>query len=378
MEGAKRMDNFSEYYFSKKLKEIQALGESGKSIINLGIGNPDLMPPPEASRHFNESIGNRTAHGYQPYNGIKPLRDAIASFSRKYYQVELDSEDEILPLMGSKEGITHISLAFLNPGDEVLIPELGYPTYTSVTKMVGANPVVYPFKSGAEPDWDFLESLDYTKVKLMWVNYPHMPTGASGSSEFFQRLINLARDKGHLLVNDNPYSFILNDEPRSVFSLEGSKDVCLELNSLSKSFNMAGWRVGWVSGNKDHLKHILAIKSNMDSGMFYPIQKAAAEVLSLGNSWFDDLNSVYRSRKNVARQLLSVLGCGDDESQSGMFVWSKLKEGDSEKFVDHVLKTHHIFLTPGHIFGEKGRDHIRISLCNPVEVFEKAIARIAP
>ncbi|PWH84342.1 aminotransferase [Algibacter marinivivus] len=379
IEVAKRLQTVEEYYFSKKLREVNLLIASGKPIINLGIGSPDLQPPKKVLSAISASFENPIAHKYQSYQGLPELRDAISRFYKEHFSVNLSSGTEILPLMGSKEGIMHISMTYLNEGDEVLIPNPGYPTYQSVTKLVGAKGVLYELDAANNwmPNFDALEKTDLSKVKLMWVNYPHMPTGAKPSKTVFEELVAFGKRNNILIVNDNPYSFILNDNPTSILSVEGAKDVCLELNSLSKTFNMAGWRVGMVMGASEHINNILKVKSNMDSGMFYGIQKGAIEALKCSNMWFATLNSVYEERRNLVWQLADALNCTYDKEASGLFVWAKLPAYlKSEEFIDLVLKENHIFITPGTIFGTKGEGYIRFSLCASTEVLEEAIARV--
>ena len=363
---ARRLHTVEEYYFSRKLKEVRALLSEGKPIINLGIGSPDLPPPPQVIEALNTSLSDATAHKYQSYQGLPELRMAISDFYKKNYGVELNSESEILPLMGSKEGIMHISMAYLNEGDAVLIPNPGYPTYSSVTKLLGATPIFYDLKyeSQWQPNLDELSKMDLSKVKLMWVNYPHMPTGTKASKSHLSALIQFAKAHNILLINDNPYSFILNDNPTNIFNFEGAKDVCLELNSLSKTFNMAGWRVGMLLGAAHHIENVIKVKSNMDSGMFYGVQKGAIEALKSSKQWFKELNAIYEKRRKLVWQLATQLGCDFDKKTSGMFVWAKLPQGiDSEQFIDELLYKKNIFIAPGTIFGSNGNGYVRFSLC---------------
>jgi aspartate/methionine/tyrosine aminotransferase len=376
---ANRLHCVEEYYFSKKLREVALLKASGKPIINLGIGSPDLQPPQKVITALTESMVDANAHKYQSYQGLPELREAIVSFYKEHYQVNLSPSTEVLPLMGSKEGIMHISMAFLNPGDEVLIPNPGYPTYQSVTKLLEAKPVFYDLKETNNwlPDLEALEKQDLSKVKLMWISYPHMPTGATASHAFFNKLVAFAKHHKILIVNDNPYSFVLNDSPRSILSAHGAKDVCLELNSLSKTFNMAGWRVGMVLGNNEHINAILKVKSNMDSGMFYGIQKGAIEALKCSKLWYLSLNSVYEQRRELIWKLADALNCRYDKNATGLFVWAKLPPYlKSEEFIETVLKNNHIFIAPGTIFGSNGEGYIRFSLCASTEDLEEAISRI--
>ena len=379
IESAKRLQQTSEYYFSRKLKEVRALAAAGKPIINMGVGSPDLPPPPQVIDALTRSLIDDPAHQYQSYKGLPQLTQAMSDFYNNKYEVQLDPETEILPLMGSKEGIMHISMAFLNQGDQVLIPNPGYPTYSSVTNLLEAEPVYYNLDASHNwmPNYDELESLDLSKVKLMWVNYPHMPTGAKATTEDFEQLIAFATKNNILLVNDNPYSFILNENPQSILSISGAKEVALELNSLSKSFNMSGWRVGMLLGAEDYVNAVLTVKSNMDSGMFYGIQKGAAAVLTEGTSWFNELNLVYKSRRELMWQLADVLGCTYDREAAGMFIWAKLPEGslDAEAFIDDILIDKSIFITPGTIFGSQGAGYIRFSLCVSEDKIREAISR---
>ncbi|NCO64466.1 MAG: aminotransferase class I/II-fold pyridoxal phosphate-dependent enzyme [Flavobacteriales bacterium] len=379
IEVANRLHTVEEYYFSKKLREVNMLIANGKPIINLGIGSPDMQPPQKVIDALVSSLQNPNAHKYQSYQGLPELRDAMASFYKEHFKVSLSGQNEVLPLMGSKEGIMHISMAYLNEGDEVLIPNPGYPTYESVTKLIGAKPVFYELDAANHwlPDLKALSQQDLSKVKIMWVNYPHMPTGAQPSKFLFEELVAFGKKHNILIVNDNPYSFVLNDSPKSILSVPGAKEVCLELNSLSKTFNMAGWRVGMVVGNSEHISNILKVKSNMDSGMFYGIQKGAIEALKCSNMWFSALNSVYKQRRNLVWQLANALNCTYDREATGLFVWAKLPAHlKSEEFIDKVLKNNHIFLTPGTIFGSKGEGYIRFSLCASTEVLEEAITRL--
>ncbi|MBS7231818.1 aminotransferase class I/II-fold pyridoxal phosphate-dependent enzyme [Flavobacterium psychroterrae] len=376
---AKRLDTVEEYYFSSKLREVRQLQSEGKSIINMGIGSPDLSPSKAVIEAVAAAIQDENGHGYQSYQGLPELRKGMADFYQNQFGVALNPNNEILPLMGSKEGIMHISLAFLNEGDHVLIPNPGYPTYTSVTNLVGAVPVYYDLKEANawEPDFESLEKLDLKKVKIMWLGYPHMPTGARGSLALFEKLVAFAKKHSILLVNDNPYSFVLNDNPMSLLQVEGAKDVALELNSLSKTFNMAGWRVGMVLGNPEIIDAVLKVKSNMDSGMFYGIQKGAIAALNCDKSWFEDQNKIYRRRRELTEKLAEKLGCKVYKEGVGLFVWAKLPEGieSSEKFIDEILYEKHIFITPGTIFGSNGEGYIRFSLCVKEEKVQEAIDR---
>jgi len=380
IQTAKRIARVDEYYFSRKLAEVRALDTQGRKVINLGIGSPDLAPTSNVIDALIDSARLPDTHGYQSYKGIPALRQAIAAFYRDTYGVSLNPEREILPLMGSKEGIMHIAMAFVDEGDEVLVPDPGYPTYSSVTNLVGGKIRSYALdeQQNWAPDLDALRQQDLSRVKLMWVNFPHMPTGRVARAEELQELVSLARQHHFLIVNDNPYSLILNDSPLSLLSIPGAEEVALELNSLSKSHNMAGWRIGWAAGKPEFLDAILRVKSNMDSGMFLGLQQAATEALRHSRDWFNQLNDVYRGRKVVAHQILDELNCQYALDQSGLFVWARVNEriAEVEKWVDEILYGAHVFITPGFIFGSKGARHIRISLCSPVEQMKIALERI--
>jgi LL-diaminopimelate aminotransferase len=376
---AERLDTVQEYYFSKKLREVRGLVAAGKPIINMGIGSPDLQPPAQVLEAIQGSLNDVSAHKYQSYQGLPELRRAISVFYKNKFSVDTNSENEILPLMGSKEGIMHISMAFLNEGDKVLIPNPGYPTYTSVTKLVGAEPLFYNLSDATnwQPDFKKLEAQDLTDVKIMWVNYPHMPTGTNATLETFQKLVAFGKKHNILIINDNPYSFILNDKPISILQVEGAKDIALELNSLSKTFNMAGWRVGMVLGNANYINEILKVKSNMDSGMFYGIQKGAIEALQLSDDWFLSQNKIYEERRSLIWQLADKLETTYSKNATGLFVWAKISEGKkSEEITDSVLYDNDIFITPGTIFGSQGEGYIRFSLCVESEVIKEAISRL--
>ena len=377
---ADRLNTVEEYYFSKKLREVRELMLQGKPIINMAIGSPDLAPPTSVINAITSAVNVDGAHKYQSYQGLPELREAIVNFYEEQYLVNLDAATEVLPLMGSKEGIMHISMAYLNEGDQVLIPNPGYPTYTSVTKLVGAEPVYYDLsaESNWEPNIASLESQDLTKVKLMWINYPHMPTGAAGSKQLFESLIAFAKKHNILLINDNPYSFVLNPEPKSILNIKGAKEVALELNSLSKTFNMAGWRVGMVLGSKEKIEAILKVKSNMDSGMFQGLQKGAIAALKCGSEWFAQMNAIYTKRRNLIWELASLLGCSFDKSATGMFVWAKLPAeiDNAEEFIDKILYEKSVFITPGTIFGSQGKGYIRFSLCIDEQAIKEAISRL--
>jgi LL-diaminopimelate aminotransferase len=380
IEFSNRIKNVEEYYFSKKLAEVRSIDTPEWRVINLGIGSPDQMPATNAIDALVVSAKNPANHGYQNYKGIPQLRKAIADFYVDTYDVSLNVESDILPLMGSKEGILHTMMAFVNEGDEVLIPDPGYPTYASVAKLVGAKAVTYDMKEEAnwQIDVEGLRKKDLSKVKIMWVNFPHMPTGRIASRKELKELVDLARANRFLIVNDNPYSLILNERPLSILSIEGAAEVALELNSLSKSHNMAGWRIGWVAGNAHYVDAVLRVKSNMDSGMFLGLQHAAVEALKSGREWFANLNAMYQKRKDAACKILDVLGCSYSTQQSGLFVWAKAPVGvnDVEKWIDEILYGTHVFITPGFIFGETGRRHIRISLCATEEKLNEACNRI--
>ena len=376
---AKRLDTVQEYYFSKKLREVAELRKKGRPIINLGIGSPDLAPPKEVVEALNTALSSNGAHQYQPYKGITELREAIAGFYEKFYDLKLDPDSEILPLMGSKEGIMHISMTFLNPGDEVLLPNPGYPTYSSVSKLLDAKERNYDLKDENNwlPDLKKLAKEDLSKVKLMWVNYPHMPTGSVAPDSFFAELTRFAEEHKILVVNDNPYSFIQNDDPRSILQKDGLSDYVMELNSLSKSFNMAGWRVGMLAGSQKNINSVLKVKSNMDSGMFYPVQAGAVEALKLPGAWFDEQNKIYADRKKKILELISALNCEVSEDQVGLFVWAKTPAGKtSEDIVDDLLYNKDIFIAPGFIFGSQGEGYVRFSLCANEEEIEEALKRI--
>ena len=375
-----RTESVSEYYFSQKLRQIEQMRKAGADIINLGIGSPDQPPSENTVARLGEEAAKPSSHGYSSYNGIPALRKAFAEWYKKYFNVELDPESEILPLMGSKEGIMHISMAFVNPGDEVLVPNPGYPTYSSVTSLTGGKVRYYDLEedNGWFPDIRKLEDGGLGKVKIMWINYPHMPTGTKGSLQLFEKLVALALKHGFLLCNDNPYSFILNKEYLSLLSVDGAKETALELNSLSKSHNMAGWRVGMVAGHRDYIASILKVKSNMDSGMFRGIQAAAAEALGNPPSWYDTVNSVYAKRRKIAEEIMNTLNCRFDRNQTGLFVWGRIPEEitSCEQYVEDILNKANVFITPGFIFGSRGDRYIRISLCADEETLLEAKQRI--
>ena len=376
---ANRLQTVEEYYFSKKLREVRELVTKGKPIINMGIGSPDLAPPNEVIEAITKSMLEAGAHKYQSYQGIPEFRTAISSFYKTNYNVNLNPDSEILPLMGSKEGIMHISLALLNEGDSVLIPNPGYPTYSSVTKLLGAKPVFYDLveENDYQPDFTTLEKENLSNVKLMWINYPHMPTGTNASESTFKNIIEFAKKHNIIVVNDNPYSFILNENPTSILQVEGAMDIALELNSLSKSFNMAGWRVGMLSGKQEFLNEILKVKTQMDSGMFYGIQKGAIAALQLSKEWFTSINSIYETRRALIHELVEKLGLTCKKDGSGMFVWTKIPSNQtSEEFIDNLLHKYDLFVAPGSIFGSQGEGYIRFSLCVKEEDIKTAIKRI--
>ncbi len=380
MQTAKRLEGIGEYYFSQKLREIEMLNKEGKNIINLGIGSPDLPPHPDVIKVLQEENAKPNVHGYQNYKGSPILRKAFADWYQKFYGVDLNVDTEILPLIGSKEGIMHICMTYLNEGDEVLVPNPGYPTYRSAVMLAGGVCVDYDLGEEAHyfPDWNELEKRDLSRVKLMWINYPHMPTGQLPTKELFEQIVAFGKKHNILICHDNPYSFILNEQPMSLLSVDGAKDVAVELNSLSKSGNMAGWRVGVLCGAKERIDEVLRFKSNMDSGMFLPLQLAAAKALSLGNDWYDSINETYKQRREKVYQLLDALQCTYSKSQAGLFIWAKIPAPykDGYALSDEVLYNAHVFITPGGIFGSRGNDYVRISLCGSVEKFEEAIRRI--
>ncbi|MCC5931190.1 MAG: aminotransferase class I/II-fold pyridoxal phosphate-dependent enzyme [Cyclobacteriaceae bacterium] len=378
---ADRLKITSEYYFSVKLQEIRQMQDTGLDVINLAIGNPDMSPSDETIREMQDQVALPGQHGYQPYRGIPELRNAIAAWYHREYGVSLDSVAEILPLIGSKEGITHISMAFLNPGDQVLVPELGYPAYRAVSQMIGAEVIDYPMleEQGWSPDFNALEKMDLQKVKIMWVNYPHMPTGAPAKKDLFQKILDFGRKHSILVCHDNPYSLILNQgKPLSLLSLPGARELAIELNSMSKSHNMAGWRVGWIAGGKDYIDAVLKVKSNVDSGMFKPIQLAAVRALSNPQAWHESRNQIYQKRRELVYAFLDKLGCRYTKDQVGMFVWATIPSHvtHSEKLTEYLLHKHHIFVAPGFIFGSKGSGYIRASLCIEEKTLKKVLQRI--
>ena len=379
MKVADRLHTVQEYYFSHKLREVRGLIAQGNPIINMGIGSPDLPPPAGALEALNSVLYQDGSHKYQSYQGLPELRIAMTSFYQERFGVRISPENEILPLIGSKEGIMHISMAFLNAGDAVLVPNPGYPTYSSVSRLLGTELLEYDLleENNWLPDIAQLQNLDLENVKLMWVSYPNMPTGAKITLDKMKELVEFAQSNDILLVNDNPYSFVLNDTPTSIFQVPGAMDCALELNSLSKTFNLAGWRVGMVLGNKDHIQAVLKVKSNMDSGMFYGIQKGAIAALQSGKEWFIGLDEVYSRRRELMYELVDKLDCSYDTNAAGMFVWAKLPKDakPAEEFIDHLLYNKNIFIAPGTIFGSNGEGYIRFSLCVPSEKIKEAISR---
>jgi len=374
-----RLNSVTEYYFSKKLREIKDLESNGKPIINIAIGSPDLEPPKEILNTLKEASLMPQANTYQSYQGLPELRESMAKFYNKNFNVSLNPNSEILPLMGSKEGVMLISLAFLNAGDKVLIPNPGYPTYTSTTKLLHAEPVFYNLseKNNWYPDFEALEKEDLSKVKLMWLNYPHMPTGTVATNKLFTKLIAFAKKHEILLVNDNPYSFILNNKPMSILHFKGAKEVALELNSLSKTFNMPGWRVGMLLGKEKYIKAVLQVKSNMDSGMYFAIQKSAIVALKSADNWYTKLNAVYAKRRKIVWQIMDKLNCTYNKNTSGLFVWAKVPKGTTgEALSDELLIQKNIFVSPGFIFGSQGVNYIRVSLCASEEILKTVLKRV--
>lgn len=377
---ADRISQVKEYYFSRKLREIAKLNAQGLDIISLGIGGPDRPPQVDAIEVLCNEARRTNTHGYQPYTGIPELRQAFANWYKRYFGIALDPTTEIQPLIGSKEGILHTTLAFVNPGDGVLVPNPGYPTYTAVSQLAGAKIYKYDLteQSNWEPDFASLESLPLENIKLMWVNYPNMPTGHRASRDLFQKLIDFGKRHGIIIVNDNPYSFILNDTPLSIFCIDRAKDIAIELNSLSKSHNMAGWRIAMVASNKNFIEWILRVKSNIDSGQFRPMMLAAAKALDCDQSWYDQINETYRRRRHIAEQIMDALCCTFDATQTGLFLWGKIpdSEKDSETVTEKILSDARVFITPGFIFGSNGNRYIRISLCATEERMHEALERI--
>ncbi len=378
---ANRLNSVSEYYFSAKLREIAEMNAAGANVLNLGIGNPDLPPSEETIETLRDESLKPNVHGYQSYVGIPELRTGFADWYKKWYNIELNPNTEIQPLIGSKEGILHITLAFVNPGDSVLVPNPGYPTYQSVSKLAEANLITYDLdeKNGWQPDLDALEKTDLSKVKLMWANYPNMPTGANGTMELFEKLVAFGKKHNIVICNDNPYSFILNDKKLSILAVEGAKDICIELNSMSKSHNMAGWRMAMLASNAQFIKWVLAVKSNVDSGMFRPMMVAAAQALKNSEEWHNEMNNVYAKRRELAYKIMDILECKYDKNQVGMFIWAKIpdKWKDAGEIADKILYEKKVFITPGFIFGTNGERYLRISLCSPESMLEEVIKRLA-
>ena len=378
---ADRLASVNEYYFSRKGKEVARMNAEGMNIISLAIGSPDMPPSPQTIETLCEQARRDDVHGYQPTVGIPELRRAMANFYKKWYDVELDPQTEIQPLIGSKEGILHVTLAFVNPGDQVLVPNPGYPTYTSLSRILGAEIINYDLtpENGWQPDFDALESMDLSRVKLMWTNYPNMPTGANAQMETYQKLVDFAQRHNIIVVNDNPYSFILNREHRSILQIPGAKSCCIEFNSMSKSHNMPGWRVGMLSTNAEFIRWILKVKSNIDSGTFRPLQLAAAKALENDAEWHDEANvQVYARRRALAEEIMRTLNCSFDPNQVGMFLWGRIPDSyqDVEELTEKVLHEARVFITPGFIFGSNGKRYIRISLCAKEDKIAEALERI--
>ncbi|MGI5974603.1 MAG: pyridoxal phosphate-dependent aminotransferase [Paludibacter sp.] len=377
---ADRVNSVQEYYFSVKLKQIEQMRLEGKDVINLGIGSPDRMPAPEVIETLSRVSAKEDVHGYQSYLGIPALRQAFASWYQRSYGVELDPASEIITLMGSKEGIMHISMAFLNPGDEVLIPNPGYPTYKAVTNLVGAKARTYTLNesNGWQPDLSAIEKEDLSKVKLMWINYPHMPTGAAADMDVMKQIIAFGKKHNIVICNDNPYSFVLNPEPSSLLSVERAKDIAIELNSLSKSHNMAGWRIGMAASNSKFISYILRVKSNMDSGMYRPLQEAAVKALDAGADWYKELNAEYAERRKLVFEIMDALGCSYNKKQVGLFVWGRIPSeySDGQELSDLLLEKANVFITPGFIFGDSGEQYIRVSLCSTKKILAESLNRV--
>ena len=380
IEPARRVATIKEYYFSKKLREVAQLNAQGRDIISLGIGGPDRPPHPDVVETLCTEASKPDAHGYQPYVGLPALRRAYAQWYERFYGVTLDPDREIQPLIGSKEGILHTTLTFVNPGDGVLVPNPGYPTYTSVSRLAEAEIFTYDLseQTGWQPDFDALEQLPLERIKLMWVNYPPTPTGRCASLELFERLVDFGKRHGIVIVNDNPYSFILNEKPLSIFNVEGAKDIAIEMNSLSKSHNMPGWRMGMVAAKPQFIEWILKVKSNIDSGQFKPMMMAAARALQCDAEWYSTINAVYAERRRIAEQIMNCLGCHFDPAQRGLFLWGRIPDNysGSEELADRLLYDARVFVTPGFIFGSNGNRYIRISLCATKEKIQEALCRI--
>jgi len=380
IQPANRLQSVTEYYFSAKLREVGEMNAAGKNVINLGIGNPDLPPSEATIEALCTEAHKPTVHGYQSYVGIPELRKGFADWYRKWYRVELNPATEIQPLIGSKEGILHITLAFVNPGDSVLVPNPGYPTYTSASMLCEANIMPYDLdeNNGWQPDFEALEKMDLSKVKVMWVNYPNMPTGARATVELYEKLVAFGKKHSIVICNDNPYSFILNDEKLSILSVEGAKDCCIEMNSMSKAHNMAGWRMAMLATNAEFIQWILKVKSNVDSGMFRPMMVAAVAALQNTEEWHAQMNEVYAKRRVIALRIMNTLNCTYDIHQVGMFIWARIPDTykDSGELADEILYGKNVFITPGFIFGDKGTRYVRVSLCCPEKVLEEALGRL--
>lgn len=378
--SSNRIAQAETYYFAKKLAEIRELNARGFDVINLGIGSPDLPPPSEVVQELTNALNDKDAHQYQPYKGIAQLTNAFSSWYKNHFDVSIDAQNEILPLIGSKEGVMHISMTFLNEGDKVLVPNPGYPSYSMNASIAGAKVRYFDLEEKLNwlPDLTLLDQQDLSKVKLMWINYPNMPTGGNATLSFYEDLVAFAKKNNILICHDNPYTFILNDNPVNIFSVEGAKDVVIELTSLSKNYNMAGWRIGAVAGQKSYIDEIMKFKSNMDSGMFKPIQKAAAIALGMPQNWFDELNEIYKKRKAIAIEILKETGCHIASEGAGMFVWAKIPTNyhHAEQLSEILLHNAKVFITPGHIFGSNGDRYLRISLCSDEEQLNKALTRI--
>ena len=378
---ADRVADIQEYYFSRKLKEVAKLRAEGHDIISLGIGGPDLPPAPEVIETLCEAATRTDTHSYQPFGGLPELRRAYADWYLRHYGVSIDPATELQPLIGSKEAVLHTSLTFLNPGDGVLVPNPGYPTYTSASSLAQAEIFTYDLteENGWQPDFDAMERLPLDRIRLMWVNYPHMPTGAPASLELFEKIIAFGKRHGIVIAHDNPYSFILNDRPLSIMQVEGAKDIALELNSLSKSHNMAGWRMAMITSNPQFIQWFVKVKSNVDSGQFAPAMMAAVKALQAPDEWYTTLNAEYSRRRKIAEQIMSALGCTFDPSQRGLFLWGRIPGNcdSAEALCDHILYDRGVFITPGFIFGTQGRRYVRISLCATTETLTKALNRIS-
>lgn len=381
IQPAQRLNTVNEYYFSRKLKEIAKMNAEGMDVISLGIGSPDMPPSEETIRVLCESAQKPDVHGYQPTIGIPELRKAMADWYKRSYNVDLDPNTEIQPLIGSKEGILHVTLAFVNPGEQVLVPNPGYPTYTSLSKLLGTEIVNYNLRedNNWQPDFEQLEKMDLSRVRLMWTNYPNMPTGANASMELYEKLVDFARRHNIVIVNDNPYSFILNEKPLSILNVKGAKECCIEFNSMSKSHNMPGWRVGMIATNARFIQWILKVKSNIDSGTFRPLQLAAAQAYQNSERWHEEMNrTLYRNRRKYAEEIMQTLGCTFNPTQVGMFLWGRIPDTYSnvEELTEKVLHEARVFITPGFIFGSNGERYIRISLCAKEEKLAEALNRI--